>query len=167
MHYFAAAVMFFISIVILIDVTGRVGFDSPFYGAPEIIANSIVFVAFMQLPYAVRTEAMLRVEAMEQKLPEGARRLLAILHYIAGAALFGMLAFASWAPMLRSVAEGEYYGEGALRVAAWPLRIIIVIASVAAAVEFCLAGIRVLKGGEIHPAPAEPDGESFGSEGGL
>lgn len=134
----AAGWMFLIALLVLADVLARGVFNSPILGIPELIANSIVSIAFLQLPLTVRIRAMLRAEIIDGLVGRYGRKWLAVFGLLLGAALFGMISVASWDPMLVSWASGEYEGEGGMRVPVYPVRTIIVFCSFLAAVNYLL-----------------------------
>jgi len=129
LYFVAAAWMFFFAILILIDVLARGVFNMPILGIPEIVGNSIVSIAFLQLGHTIRMRAMLRAEIIDTVLGQTARHGLYTLWLVAGAAFFAMIAIASWEGMFLSWASGEYEGEGGLRVPVYPVRTILVICS--------------------------------------
>lgn len=135
----AAAWMFGIALLILVDVVARGALDVPVLGIPELIANSIVAIAFLQLAYTVRIRAMLRAEVIDGLVGPSARRTLLILGLLLGAAFFAMIAWAGWIPMLESWASAEYEGEGGMRVPVYPVRTLVVFCSFLAAVNYTLA----------------------------
>lgn len=148
----AAAWMFGIALLILVDVVARGALDVPVLGIPELIANSIVAIAFLQLAYTVRIRAMLRAEVIDGLVGPSARRTLLILGLLLGAAFFALIAWAGWTPMLESWASAEYEGEGGMRVPVYPVRTLVVFCSFLAAVNYTLAAYH-----EFRSAPeAEP-----------
>jgi TRAP-type C4-dicarboxylate transport system, small permease component len=138
LHLLAALWLFSLAFVILVDVVGRGLFSSPLHGTPEIVSNSIVSIAFLQLTHAIRMRGMLRTDIVEQFLPEAGVRVLRAIGYLVGAALFGAMAWSSWEPMLSAWEIGEYSGEGALRVPTYPVRTIIVAMSALASICYLM-----------------------------
>lgn len=129
LYFVAAAWMFFFAFLILLDVLARGVFNTPILGIPEIVGNSIVSIAFLQLGHTVRMKAMLRAEIIDMALGPTARHSLNALWLFVGALFFAMIAFASWNGMFESWASREYEGEGGLRVPVYPVRTILVICS--------------------------------------
>lgn len=146
LHYFAALWLFGLALVILVDVLGRVLFNAPLRGTAEIVANSVVCIAFLQLCHAVREGRMLRVEILDAALPAAARRMLAVAGCLLGAALFGAIAAASWEPMLNAWRIGEYAGyEGSLRIPTSPVRSLLVAMAGLATVNYLLMAVRAAR----------------------
>lgn len=144
LYFIAAAWMFFFAILILLDVLARGVFNMPILGIPEIVGNSIVSIAFLQLGHTIRMKAMLRAEIIDTVLGPTAKHSLNTLWLVVGAIFFGMIAFASWDGMFQSWATGEYEGEGGLRVPVYPVRTILVICSWLACLNYVLLAWREL-----------------------
>ncbi len=132
----AASWMFLLAFVVLIDVLGRGLFNAPLVGIPEIIANSIVAVTFLQLPYAISAGGMIHTPILLGAMPEGLKRFIETLIMLTGVTLFAALAYASWEPTSNAWDTGEYFGEGALRVPTVYTRVIIVAMSVLSALAY-------------------------------
>lgn len=146
LHMLAAIWLFSLAFLILADVLGRGVFNSPIQGTAELVANSIVAIAFLQLSHSIRMRGMLRAEFLDAYLPSWLMRGFSMLGYLVAIALFVAIAYASWEPMLSAVAIGEYQGEGALRVPTWPVRIIIVAMSVMSALSYIGLFARAMRG---------------------
>lgn len=142
MKLIAAIWIMLLSIFILIEVVARGVFNIPIIGLKEVVANSIVIIAFLQLPYTVRIGGMLRAEVLDSVLPGSVTRLLTRLAFLLGACLFAAVAYAGWGPMLRAWASGEYEGEGGFRVPTYPVRTVIVFGSALGAINFLIIALR-------------------------
>jgi TRAP-type C4-dicarboxylate transport system permease small subunit len=129
----AFALCFFI----LTDIITR-ALNMPISGTKEIVANSVVMIVFMQVGFAVRSKSMLRADFLVVMMPEVVQKLLLIFAYILGAAFFLFLLKAGITPALRSFANGEFDGEGALRVPVWPARFAILVGGGLAGVNYIL-----------------------------
>jgi TRAP-type C4-dicarboxylate transport system permease small subunit len=124
---------------------------SPLTGTAEIVANSIVAIAFLQIPFAIRTYGMLRTTVVMEKLGTGGRRIFNVVTYIVGVVVFATIAWASWDSMVFAWSIGEYEGEGALRVPTYPVRAILVAMSAVASLAYLLLCVRELRGeGPAH-----------------
>lgn len=126
-----------IAVLIVLDVAGRNFFDAPVVGTIELVRTSIVAIAFLTIPYAVRTGGHIRTTVLVDRLPQSAGVALTSMSYILGALIFGLIAHACWEPMISAFETSEYLGDGALRVPTAPTWVVIVLASVLSAVE-CL-----------------------------
>lgn len=131
---------FVLCFFILADIIFR-AMNVPISGTKEIVANSVVIIVFMQVGFAVRSESMLRTDFLVVTLPKPMQKALLIFAYLLGAALFFFLLKAGITPALRSFANGEYDGEGALKVAVWPARFAILIGAGLAGVNYVLLSL--------------------------
>ncbi len=125
-HVVSAFWVVALALVIFVDVVGRAAFNKPFLGASEIIKNSVVSIALLQLPLAILMDSMLRTSALTDYLGPFSRRLLRSFACLLGMAIFLLIAWSGWGPALSAFAVGEYEGEGAMRVPTWPVRFLLV-----------------------------------------
>jgi len=128
---------FVLCFFILADIIFR-ALNLPVSGTKEIVANSVVIIVFMQVGFAVRSGSMLRADFLVLLLPQQAQKLLLIFAYLLGAALFLFLLKAGITPALRSFANGEFDGEGAMKVAVWPARFAILVGAAMAGFNYIL-----------------------------
>jgi TRAP-type C4-dicarboxylate transport system permease small subunit len=136
MMIMAAAWAFILTFFILTDIIGRSLFNSPFNGVREIVANSIVIIVFLQAGYAIRSRCMLSANFLVNRLPSGLQRVALGLGYLLGAAFFAFIIWGGWTLAVDSWVGGEFEGEGALHVPAWPTRFIILLGSALAIVNY-------------------------------
>jgi len=118
----AAAWAFGLSFLVLGNIIGRFAFDAPIYGTAEMVAASIVIIVFLQVGYAIRSRSMLRADFLVEHLPQWLQRTFLAIGYFLGAAFFLMIITGGWEESILSFVEGEFEGEGALRVPSWPAR---------------------------------------------
>lgn len=130
------AVMCFLMVA---DILGRV-VGMPIVGTIELVRLSIVLVAFLTVPYAMRTGAHVRSTILLGRLSGRPRRGVDAVYAVIGAAVFAYIALVSWDPMLFAIRTGEFEGDGALRVPVWPAKTGIVFGSILMAVE-CLLSV--------------------------
>lgn len=135
-YVISALVMFALSWVIAIDVTGRGVFSAPLVGTHEIVSNTIVAIAFLQLAYSIEIGGMLRSGVLTSRAPLGLQRVLAILRQGAGGLIFALVAFACWGPMLHAWETGEYFGAAQFRYPTYPIRTIIFITAILACLVY-------------------------------
>lgn len=122
--------------MILVDVIGRSLFGTPLPGAIEVIKNSVVSITFLQLPLAIYSDRMLHTTLLYGAVGAGLQKSLRSLAGLLGCAFFLALAYSSWAPAIEALAVGEYEGEGALRVPTYPVRFLVVLTSILAALVY-------------------------------
>ena len=84
------------------DVIGRVVFNSPVKGTPEIVSASIVIICFLQAAYAIRSGGMIWVDAVVSRLPPQKLMRFAIPLYVVGLLLL-VAASALGSPWLGTV----------------------------------------------------------------
>lgn len=143
---FAAAWAFGLAFLVMANIIGRTYFDFPIYGTAEIVAASIVIVVFLQAGYAIRSGSMLKADFLVEHLPDKVQRTLLAIGYFLGAAFFLMIITGGWEESIASYVEGEYEGEGALRVPSWPARWTVLIGSGIAMMNYLvMAYIDVFK----------------------
>ena len=73
------------------------------------------------------------------------RALAQLLSAVLGILFFGIIIWGSYEPMLHAWVSGEYEGEGALRVPAWPARVVVVVGSVLVVVSYGLRALRAAR----------------------
>ena len=132
----AAAWTFGLAFLIMADIVGRTVFSKPIYGTAEMVAASVVIVVFLQAGYAIRSRSMLRADFLVILLPDKVQRVLLAIGYLLGAAFFLMIITGGWEESVKSFVQGEYEGEGALRVPSWPARWTVLLGSGLAMVNY-------------------------------
>jgi TRAP-type C4-dicarboxylate transport system permease small subunit len=141
----AATWAFVLCFITLADIIFR-ALNLPLQGTKEIVANSVVIIIFLQLGFAVRSRSMLSADFLIDAFGPRVRRVLATFGFLLGAAFFAIMCHGAIEPALRSYANGEYDGEGALRVPVWPTRFTILIGSALAVINYLLlAAIEAFK----------------------
>jgi TRAP-type C4-dicarboxylate transport system permease small subunit len=136
MMVMAATWAFVLTFIIMADIIGRGVFNDPLNGVREIVANSIVIIVFLQAGYAIRSRSMLSADFVIDLLPTWARRAALALGYLLGVAFFVLIIWGGWQLAIDSWVGGEFEGEGALRVPAWPTRFLILVGSALAIVNY-------------------------------
>ena len=84
---------------------------------------------------------MLRADFLVVLMPRPVQKVLLVLALALGAALFFFLLKAGLKPAVRSFANWEFDGEGALRVPVWPTRWMIIFGAVLAGINYTLLAI--------------------------
>jgi TRAP-type C4-dicarboxylate transport system permease small subunit len=110
-------------------VIGRVVFNSPVKGTPEIVSMSIVIICFLLAGYSVRSGSMLRADILTGPMSWRGPLVSALLSGVLGAAFFGLIVWGSYEPTLHAWTSGEFEGEGALRIPVWPARFMVMLGS--------------------------------------
>lgn len=152
----AATLAFLICFLVCADVIGRVVFNSPVKGTPEIVSFSIVIICFLQAPYAIRSGGMIRVDALFERLPAGVRRVVEIAGYLLGATFFALVCWGSIDPSIHAWTSNEFEGEGALRVPVWPARFIVILGTFLATLNYLLLAVQRIMSATDASAAALP-----------
>ena len=142
-----AFVLFFL---ILFEIIMR-AVNMPISGTKEIVANSVVMIVFLQLGFAIRSSSMLRTDFIVAALPKSLQKLLLFIALVLGAVLFFFLMKAGIKLAVRSFVNGEFDGEGALRVPVWPTRWMVVFGAGLAGLNYLILSIVELFGLRIDP----------------
>lgn len=122
LHVAGACLLVVVTAVICYDVAGRLLFNRPFAGTAELAAVSLVLLTYLQTPYVIREQKLLRITFFLERMPPAVRSLVNGLAYFLGGAIFIALVIASWEPAVYGLATGEFFGNDAFRIPAWPLR---------------------------------------------
>ncbi len=141
---------FLLSFLVVADVIGRVLFNSPVKGTPEIVSISIVIICYLQAGYAIRSGGMLHVDAFISALPQRVRDVLGIIGAVLGVLFFGLILWGSFEFAAHAWTSNEFEGEGALRVPVWPARFIIILGAALAVLNYLLLvieGVRAFLAG--------------------
>lgn len=152
----AAVLAFLLSFLVVADVTGRVIFNSPVKGTPEIVSISIVIICWLQAAYAIRSGGMLNVDSLVSHLPPRVQDALSIAGALLGVAFFGLILWGSYEPAAHAWTSNEFEGEGALRVPVWPARFLIILGAALAVLNYLLLaaeGVHAFLAGKAPPAP--------------
>ena len=152
----AAVLAFLLSFLVCADVIGRVVFNSPVRGTPEIVSGSIVMILWLQAAYAIRSGGMIWVDALHVHLPARAQRGCEVFGALLGIAFFALICWGSVDPALHAWRSNEFEGEGALRIPVWPARFLVALGSFLAAFNYLLLAIermRAFASGRPPPPP--------------
>jgi TRAP-type C4-dicarboxylate transport system permease small subunit len=138
--------IFFMMVIICVDVVARGAFNAPILGVTELMQFSIVGIVFLQLAQTLRIGAMTRSDVLLGKLLKGAPRIgygLQGLFHVTGAVMFGIIFRTTWPLMQQAFANDEFYGStGVVQIPIGPLKIIILIGCATIAVQFLLLAWR-------------------------
>jgi TRAP-type C4-dicarboxylate transport system permease small subunit len=132
-----------IMLAINADVIGRAMFGSPISGVPEIVSMSIVAIVFLQIAHSLRTGGLTRAEILLDHLPPRARAGLETVYCLVGVALCVIL-FNGLLPLFdRAWTRNIFVGAiGDFTAPIWPVRLIMLIGTVALGLQFLARTIR-------------------------
>jgi TRAP-type C4-dicarboxylate transport system permease small subunit len=165
--------IFGLMVVICLDVIGRTAFNSPLPGVLELVRLSIVGIVFIQLGHTLRAGRITRADNLIHIVQRRWLRLgfgMQALFELAGTGIFVVLFQASLPLFLRSWASGEYAGiEGYISYPIWPVRLIILIGSACAGLQFLLFSWQDLQATWSGRAPPSvetetPESLAYGTE---
>ena len=154
LKYVAATLLLIVAVLIAFDVVMRFVFNKPVIGIAEIVANGIVIIAFLQLSYAVRIGGMLRSDLLFSRLNQTGKAIFEIIVSALGALLFGLIAWASWTPMLKAIRTLEFEGHASFQVPVWPVKLIIVSCAILAVINYGMIILQTLINRRPSPDPA-------------
>ncbi len=140
----AAAIIFLLGFLVCADVIGRAIFNSPVKGTPEIVSMSIVIICFLLAGYAVQSGSMIYTDVLVSIFGARGRAFALLLSAVLGILFFGLIVWGSFEPTLYAWTSGEYEGEGALRVPAWPARTIVLIGAALVIVSYVMHAVRAV-----------------------
>lgn len=131
-----------VMVLMCADVLMRNLANKPIDGVAEMVAMSIVVIVFLQLPSTLRHGRMSRadlfIDPFLQRRPAAGRRLRGIYSFV-GVFACGLIAYASWPPLLRAWRNDEFLGiEGVFTFPMWPMRAVVVLGATLAAVQYLL-----------------------------
>lgn len=146
---------FSIAVLVLADIVAR-NTGIVFYGAPEYARNMIVAIIFLQLPFCVRIDSMLRMDFLLSAAPLRLRVGLLVFGCVLGVAFFAAIAYGAFEPTLNAWQTGEVEDRGlGVRVPTWPTRFAILLGCAAAAMLYVLRGVEIF----LRPDTGSGSGE--------
>lgn len=148
----ASVWVLFLVALISADVVGRVAFNAPLPGVPEIVKFSIVGMVWLQMAYTLRSNAHLRTVLVLAALPRLGQRVTLIANSLVGVGMFSLIVWLGWIELVKNWEIGAFEGEGALRIPVWPIWAILVGGAALTAVQFLLDTVRFLFKG---PSPSD------------
>ncbi len=155
----AAVWAFALTFLILADIIGRGVFAAPINGTVEMVAASVVIIVFLQAGYAIRSRSMLQADFLVTHMPAPVQRFFLAVGYLLGAIFFLMIITGGWEESIRSYVEGEFEGEGALRVPSWPARWTVIIGSALAMINYCVMAYLDVFRPDMLDSEVDKDGQ--------
>ena len=137
----AGVIIFLLGFLVCADVIGRTIFNSPLKGTPEMVSMSIVIICFLLAAYAVQSGGMIYTDAVVSRFGVRGQAFALLLSAALGILFFGIIVWGGYGLALNAVISGEYQGEGALRVPAWPARITVLIGSTLVVLSYVIHAI--------------------------
>lgn len=154
----AALLTFALSFLVVADVVGRVVFNSPIKGTPEMVSMSIVIICFLLAGYSVQSGSMLQADILVGLFGTRGPLISALLSGVLGTAFFALIVWGSYEPALHAWSSGEFEGEGALRIPVWPARFVVMFGSLLVAIIYfgqaATAAIGLVRGATPQQPPS-------------
>jgi TRAP-type C4-dicarboxylate transport system permease small subunit len=152
----AALLTFALSFLVVADVIGRVVFNSPVKGTPEIVSMSIVIICFLLAGYSVQSGSMLQADILVGLFGTRGPLISALLSGVLGAAFFALIVWGSYEPAMHAWTSGEFEGEGALRIPVWPARFVVMLGALLVTVIYAGLAANAAAGLIRGPLPEPP-----------
>lgn len=145
--------IFCLMLLICADIFGRTVLNSPVQGVSEIVANSIVAIAFLQVAHALIAGRMMRTDVLlgrlETERPFAAAAIGAVFH-LAGVFVFATIAKGVWPKLADAWTENEFFGaQGVFTAPVWPIKVCLFGGSLLACLAFAsrvLGDVKTLVG---------------------
>lgn len=142
MNSIGTAWVFVLLVIINLDIGGRAIFNHPIRGVPEIVALSIVACVFLQVAHTLKVGRLTRSEILLNWLSKHSPNLQHVLngiYHVVGAGLM-IIMFNASLPLLKKAWRLDVYvgAEGDFMAPVWPVKLIILIGCMAAAIQFLL-----------------------------
>ena len=134
--------IFILMVIIAIDVLGRVLFNTPFKGTPELVSNSILAITFLEIPYVLHRGNHVKSTLLLDRFKPTLKFIFEMAAFVIGIVMMVFLIKSSWPAFIKAVQIGEYEGEGALRVPTYPTRAIIIFGSCLMIVEYLFLVVK-------------------------
>lgn len=142
--------VFVLMLTIGYDVTCRVFFNSPLPGTPEIVANSVVAIAFLQFPYVLMVNRHVSTNIFYDRFSPQVKKVTSIVGNLAGVVIFSLLLKPGWTLFLKAYRTDEWEGVGGgFHFPIAPIRFIVVLGSLMLAGEFIRRVFLLLKNKEV------------------
>lgn len=134
-----------ITVLISCDILGRVLFNSPIIGVPEIVKVSVVGIVWLQMSHTLKIGGHLRSDVILGRLSPKARSIVDMIAYSLGAIVFGLIVYSGWNTMIMAWELGEFEGEEPARIPTYPLRTIVLLGAGLTSLQFVLMLGKIIR----------------------
>jgi len=134
-----------ITVLVCADILGRLLFQHPLVGVPEIVKVSIVAIVWLQIPHTLKTGGHLRSDVLMRFLSRRSRAAVDLFAFLLGALIFALLVYSGWDTMIQAWEMGEFEGELPVRVPTYPLRSIVLLGAALTALQFLLMAAEAVR----------------------
>ncbi len=129
-------------VLITLDVAARYLLNAPISGVTELVEISIVGIVFLQLGAAVRAGRITRSDGLYSKLLTARPTMghtLGCAFDLSGALFAGLILYGGIPRLVEAYQRGYFAGnEGLFVFPLWPVRLILVVGCMVAAVQFLM-----------------------------
>jgi TRAP-type C4-dicarboxylate transport system permease small subunit len=146
-----------LAFIIAVDIIARTVLNAPMIGVIELVANCIVSIVFLQMPYAIYRSAHLRTTVVYQNTPPIVRKLIDIVAFSLGIMFFLGVAWGGWDDMITGWEVDEREGEGSIGIPVAPVRTLIVVMGIVSAVTYLVMLLHTVFG--TRPGYLDREGE--------
>jgi TRAP-type mannitol/chloroaromatic compound transport system permease small subunit len=140
----SCALIFFIAIWMCVDVIGRVAFNHPVPGTPELVKSLLPAIVFLSLAYTLRQDAHVKVELITRGLRGLSAAVAGLLHSFFGMIVFFVVMWNSLAPAWEGWLIREYEGVQ-LEVPVYPVRFIVFFGAGLLCLQYLLNFVEDIK----------------------
>lgn len=132
----------FLMFLITADVLGREILGISIQGTAEIVANSIVGIAFSQFGYCLMVGKHVRTTVIYDKVSQNKKEILDLFAYILGAVIFAVLIVPAFNEVVKAVQTMATEGDGVVKIVVWPVKTIIFSGYVSLFIGYILLSIE-------------------------
>ncbi|MCB1341947.1 MAG: TRAP transporter small permease subunit [Pseudooceanicola sp.] len=140
LNVLGSALILVLMVLFGIDVGGRVLFNAPVSGVPEMVTLSIVAIVFLQIPAALRQGRMTRSEGFLNMLharAPGAARWLETLFDLIGVAVLWVIVSTTWPIFAKAWDTEEFIGAlGDFTAPVWPVKLTLIVGGTVLILQF-------------------------------
>ena len=137
LNFISLMTIFFIAILMTVDVIARSFFNHPLHGTSEIAKSLLPAIVFLSLAYTLRKDRHVRVEIIIDNVPKRTRAIFDIVAFLMGFFCFFFVAYFSIEPAWQGWLVKEYEGIQ-LHVPVYPVRFITILGAGLLSTEFLL-----------------------------
>ena len=138
--------IFFILVVVNVDVFGRFLFNRPLTGTTEMVIVATTAVVYFQFAHALRAGRIVRIDGAVQLLSRHAptaAHLVQAFFALVGAVTMAFLVHHAIPFLERAYASGDLYGNPMVfGVPKWPVRLVMVVGCSIAVAQFLVLAAR-------------------------
>ena len=102
-----------ITVIICADILGRLLFNYPLIGVPEIVKVSVVAIVWLQMAHTLKIGGHIRSDVILDRLPPRWKALVNMMAAALGIFVFGFLVYGGWPNMIEGLADRRVRGRAA------------------------------------------------------